>query len=66
MSDTLRKVISGKKIGDLLLPPSPMSTRSKRAAAAAVEPESNIDSTGVQPTSSNPDSTSESYRYTLT
>ena len=45
MSDTLRKVISGKKLGDLLQPPAPMSTRSKRAAAVAVEPDSNISST---------------------
>ena len=65
MSDTLRKVISGKKLGDLLLPPTPMSTRSKRAAAVAVEPDSNISST-VLPTDSsdvNPSTPREVYRY---
>ena len=60
MSDSLRKVISGKKLGDLLLPPAPMVTRSKRAAAAAAEPDSNIDFTGERPISGDFDTTSVS------
>ena len=63
MSDTLRKVISGKKLGDLLLPPTSMSTRSKRAAAAAVEPDSNISSTVDQPSTSTFDTTIGVDRY---
>ena len=65
MSDTLRKVISGKKLGDLLQPPAPMSTRSKRAAAVAVEPDSNISSTVLTLDSSdaNPSTSQGVHRY---
>ena len=63
MSDTLRKVISGKKLGDLLQPPASMSTRSKRAAAAVIESDTNISSTVDQPTTSNIGSPTGADRY---
>ena len=48
MAESLRKVISGKKLGDIFMLPSPMTTRSKRAASAPSDPESDVDFAGEQ------------------
>ena len=48
MAESPRKVISGNKLGEIFMPSSPMTTRSKRAAGAPSDPESDVDFAGEQ------------------
>ena len=48
MAESLRRVISGKKLGGIFMPSSPMTTHYKRAAGAPADPEAEIVFPGEQ------------------
>ena len=48
MAESLKRVISGKKLGSVFMPSSPMTTHYKRAAAAPAVSEAEIEFPGEQ------------------